>query len=97
MPLPPIDALVTSGDYKFNNVLENKAGGGHGSAQLAGLEHWLTTIGTDNVGFPTTERSIGVQVFVAGRPVVGLPVELVRKQVAGGPEGVVVRSARRRC
>jgi hypothetical protein len=89
VPFVAADALVTSGDYKFENVLHGTAGGGYGSAELVAFEHWRTTIGTDNTGFPTTERSIGVKVYEGGNPKVGLAVQLVRKTVSA--EGVVVK------
>jgi hypothetical protein len=90
VPMPPIDALVTSGDYTIKNVLQGTVGGGYENAppEPLGVDQWGTEIGRDNVGWPTTERSIGVQVYHAGDPKEGVDVTLVRTD---STQGAVVK------
>lgn len=87
---------VTSGDYTVNKVFQGTANGGHESATLITADRpfsWWTQIGRDNIGFPTTERSIGVQIYHAGGPIAGVVVTLVRTGSTGTAEVKVIDGA----
>jgi hypothetical protein len=81
---------VFSGDFTFNKVFEGAPGGGHdeASASPTQIGEWLTAVGVDDVGWPKTERSIGIQVYDNGNPVVGRQVTLAR---TGSTEGCIVK------
>jgi hypothetical protein len=88
MPLPPIDALVTSGDYTFSFWYQNKDG------QLTDNTNGDVTVldlSNGQAHYPTAERTFAVRITENGDPRGNVEVKLTRAGAfAGGDAKLVV-------